>query len=79
MTKDLRRKMKYLVREMRRNRNCSSYIEYILKDIGKKKNGSKRKINDEIKKMKERIIGRFRDNEMPYLISCLKDCDYEIE
>ena len=43
------------------------------------KTGSKRKLNKSIKKLKARLIGRFRDNEMPYLISCLKDCDYEIE
>ncbi len=76
MTKNLRRKMKFLAREMRRNRNCSCYIEYILKDIGKKpKRGSKRKLNDEIKKLKAKLIGRFKDCEMPYLIGCIKDAD----
>lgn len=76
MNKDLRRKMKFLAREMRRNRNCSSYIEYILKDIGKKpKRGSKKKLNDEIKKLKAKLLGRFRDFEMPYLVGCIKDAD----
>ena len=79
MTKDLRRKMKYLAREMKRIKDCS-YIDYIVESINKKATGgSKRKLNKSIKKLKTRLIGRFRDNEMPYLIGCLKDCDYEVE
>ena len=79
MTKSIRRKMKYLAREMKRIKNCSC-IQYIVESINKKaKGGSKRKLNKSIKKLKARLIGRFRECEMPYLIGCLKDCDYEIE